>query len=81
MLGFKAALDACTPQISLPNGSPRLVVIHSYNGARRQPKLTSLPALRLAQAGVPVLIHGRHDFEARIDPSELMTTRGIIQEG
>lgn len=77
MLGFKAALDARTPQISLPDGSPRLVVIPSYNGARRQPNLTPLLALRLAQTGVPVLIHGRHDFETRVDPSELMTTLGI----
>lgn len=77
MLGFKAALDARTPQLSLPEGSPRLVVIPSYNGARRQPNLTPLLALRLAQSGVPVLIHGRYDFETRVDPSELMATLGI----
>ena len=77
MLGFKAALDARTPQIALSIGSPRLVVIPSYNGARRQPNLTPLLALSLAQAGVPVLIHGRYDFEARVDPSELMATLGI----
>lgn len=77
MQGFKAALDARTPQIALPAGSPRLVVIPSYNGARRQPNLTPLLALRLAQAGVPVLIHGRYDFETRVDPSELMATLGI----
>ena len=77
MLGFKAAMDARTPQISLPGGSPRLVAIPSYNGARRQPNLTPLLALRLAHAGVPVLIHGRYDFETRVDPSELMTALGI----
>lgn len=77
MVGFKAALDARTPQISLPKGSPRLVAIPSYNGARRQPNLTPLLALRLAHSGVPVLIHGRYDFETRVDPSELMTTLGI----
>ncbi len=77
MLGFKAALDARTPQISLPDGSPRLVVIPSYNGARRQPNLTPLLALHLAHAGVPVLIHGRYDFETRVDPSELMKALGI----
>lgn len=77
MLGFKAAVDARTPQIVLPNGSPRLVVIPSYNGARRQPNLVPLLALHLAHAGVPVLIHGRYDFETRIDPSELMKELGI----
>jgi anthranilate phosphoribosyltransferase len=77
MSGFKAALDVRTPQILLPSGSPRLVIIPSYNGARRQPNLTPLLALRLAQAGLPVLIHGRYDFETRVDPSELMKALGI----
>ena len=77
MLGFKAALDARTPQVSLPCGSPRLVVIPSYNGARRQPNLVPLLALRLALSGVPVLIHGRYDFPTRIDPSALMSDLGI----
>ena len=77
MLGFKAAMDARTPQFSLPDGSPRLVVIPSYNGARRQPNLVPLLALRLAHAGVPVLIHGRYDFAARVDPRELMAELGI----
>src|ERR1035437_10006316 len=49
LLGFKAALDARTPQISLPGNSPRLVVIPSYNGARRQPNLVPLLALLLAR--------------------------------
>ena len=75
--GFKAALDARTPQISLPDGSPRLVVIPSYNGARRQPNLLPLLALRLAHAGVPVLIHGRYDFSSRVDPTGLMAELGI----
>lgn len=77
LLGFKAALDARTPQISLPGNSPRLVVIPSYNGARRQPNLVPLLALLLARAGIPVLIHGRYDFETRVDPSSLMTALGI----
>lgn len=79
LLGFKAALDARTPQISLPDGSPHLVVIPSYNGARRQPNLVPLLALMLAKSGVPVLIHGRHDFDTRIDPSEMMAALGIAK--
>lgn len=79
LLGFKAALDARTPQISLPDGSPHLVVIPSYNGARRQPNLTPLLALMLAKSGVPVLIHGRYDFDTRIDPSEMMAALGIAK--
>lgn len=75
LLGFKAALDARTPQ--LPDNDARLVVIPSYNGARRQPNLVPLLALMLARSGVPVLIHGRYDFETRTDPSELMAELGI----
>jgi anthranilate phosphoribosyltransferase len=77
LLGFKAALDARTPQFSLPEDSPNLVVIPSYNGARRQPNLTPLLALYLARSGVPVLIHGRYDFETRVDPSAMMAALGI----
>jgi len=77
LLGFKAALDARAPQFSLPDNSPRLVVIPSYNGARRQPNLMPLLALRLAHSGVPVLIHGRYDFDTRINPSGLMSALGI----
>jgi anthranilate phosphoribosyltransferase len=77
LLGFKDALDARTPQLTLQDGSPRLVVIPSYNGARRQPNLMPLLALLLARVGVPVLIHGRYDFETRIDPSAMMSELGI----
>ena len=79
LLGFKAALDARTPQILLSDGSPHLVVIPSYNGARRQPNLVPLLALRLAQSGVPVLIHGRYDFDTRVDPSGMMAALGIAK--
>lgn len=79
LLGFKAALDARTPQITLPDDSPHLVVIPSYNGARRQPNLVPLLALVLAKSGVPVLIHGRYDFDTRVDPSEMMVALGITK--
>lgn len=77
LLGFKDALDARTPQLTLQDGSPRLVVIPSYNGARRQPNLMPLLALLLARVGVPVLIHGRYDFDTRVDPSAMMSELGI----
>lgn len=81
LLGFKAALDARTPQISMLENMPHLVVIPSYNGARRQPNLVPLLALMLARSGVPVLIHGRYDFETRVDPSEMMAALGIPGAG
>ena len=77
LLGFKDALDARTHQLTLQDGRPRLVVIPSYNGARRQPNLMPLLALLLSRAGIPVLIHGRYDFETRVDPSSMMSMLGI----
>ncbi len=61
LIGFQRALDARTAHVSVPPG-PRLVVLPTYNGARRQANLMPLLALLLAREGVPVLIQGRHDF-------------------
>lgn len=77
LLGFKAALDARTPQLALAADSPRLVVIPSYNGARRHANLMPLLACLLAQAGIPVLIHSRYDFATRVNPSTLFTSLNI----
>jgi len=59
LLGFcQAAQARCLP---LHSDQP-VIVIPSYNGARRLPNLTPLLALRLAQEGARVLVHGpRHD--------------------
>ncbi|MBC9073285.1 DNA-binding protein YbiB [Thauera sp. CAU 1555] len=76
LLGFKRAMDARTPQVAVPAG-PRCVVLPTYNGARRQANLMPLLALLLAREGVPVLIHGRHDFESRTSPFELLAALGI----
>jgi len=71
LLGFKHAMDARTPQVAAPPG-PRCVVLPTYNGARRQANLMPLVALLLARAGVPVLIHGHHDFDNRTNPFDLL---------
>ncbi|THF64064.1 DNA-binding protein YbiB [Pseudothauera nasutitermitis] len=71
LLGFKRALDARTAQVAVPAGL-RCVVLPTYNGARRQANLMPLLALLLAREGVPVLIHGRHDFDNRVSPFELL---------
>lgn len=75
--GFQHALNVRTAQFSLSATSPRLVVLPTYNGARRQPNLTPLLAQLLAQQGVPVLLQGRHDFESRTSPFELLELLGI----
>src|SRR6059058_960943 len=56
MAGF---LDATyTRMHRVPAGALPLVVLPSYNGARKLPLLTPLLALLLAREGLPVLIHG-----------------------
>lgn len=77
LLGFKAALDARTVQLVSPPRAPCIVVLPTYNGARRQPNLMPLLALLLARHGVPVLIQGRHDFDSRVSPFELLARLGI----
>jgi len=76
LVGFQRALDARTARVGVPAG-PRLVVLPTYNGARRQANLMPLVALLLARAGVPVLIQGRHDFESRVSPFALLDALGI----
>jgi anthranilate phosphoribosyltransferase len=59
LLGFAQATQARC--MALHSDRP-VIVIPSYNGARRLPNLTPLLALRLAQEGARVLVHGpRHD--------------------
>lgn len=71
LLGFKQAMDVRSAQVAVPAG-PRCVVLPTYNGARRQANLMPLVALLLARAGVPVLIQGRHDFDTRTNPFDLL---------
>ena len=74
LLGFTQAADArCLP---LHSDRP-VVVIPSYNGARRLPNLTPLLAMRLAQEGARVLVHGpRHD-PARVTSAEIFQALGL----
>lgn len=77
LIGFKRAMDARCAKVRMPDSGPRCVVLPTYNGARRQANLMPLLALMLAQRGVPVLIQGRHDFESRTSPFELLAALGI----
>jgi len=69
--GFLAAMQARTASLAAPAG-PRTVLLPSFNGARKQANLMPLVAQLLARAGVPVLIFGRHDFDSRHSPFELL---------
>lgn len=68
LLGFCEATQA--RGMALHSDRP-VIVIPSYNGARRLPNLTPLLALRLAQEGARVLVHGpRHD-PSRVSSAEI----------
>src|SRR5512146_3109301 len=64
MAGF---LDATYPRLHrVPAGRQPLVVLPSYNGARKLPVLTPLLALLVARRGLPVLIHGTATESSRV---------------
>ncbi|HNV61145.1 MAG TPA: DNA-binding protein YbiB, partial [Rhodoferax sp.] len=64
MAGFLDATDARLNKI--PACDKPVVVIPSYNGARKLPVLTPLLALLLAREGLPVLIHGTATESTRV---------------
>jgi anthranilate phosphoribosyltransferase len=74
--GFLAAMQARTARLNAPDG-PRTVLLPSFNGARKQANLMPLVAQLLAREGVPVLIFGRHDFDSRHSPFELLDALGL----
>ena len=57
LAGFMDALTSRMNRLNNQNKSP-IVVLPSYNGARRLPLLTPLLALLLAKQGLKVLVHG-----------------------
>ncbi len=75
MAGF---LDAAQARLNrLPAGDRPLVVLPSYNGARRLPVLTPLLARLLAQRGLPVLVHGTATESSRVPVTELLADLDI----
>lgn len=76
MCGF---VDAARERIALIPANPAdlpLVVLPSYNGARRLPVLTPLLALLLARRGLPVLLHGMATEDGRVQASEVLRALG-----
>jgi anthranilate phosphoribosyltransferase len=75
MAGF---LDATYARLNLvPAGEKPLVVLPSYNGARKLPVLTPLLALLAARRGLPVLIHGTATESNRIFVTHVLEALGI----
>ncbi len=74
LAGFlRAVHERCIP---LHPQQP-MVVLPSYNGARKLPNLTALLALLLAQEGVPVLVHGPEHDPGRVTTAEIFQTLGL----
>lgn len=76
LIGFCRAMQVTTHTLQAPNSSP-IIVLPTYNGVRRQPNLLPLLAQLLRDAGLNVLIHGRHDFDNRENPFPLFKAFGI----
>ncbi|MDA8447812.1 DNA-binding protein YbiB [Paracidovorax valerianellae] len=75
MCGF---LDATHARLArLPASDRPVVVLPSYNGARKLPVLTPLLALLLAREGLPVLLHGMRTEARRILASDVLTALGV----
>ncbi|MBL0424351.1 DNA-binding protein YbiB [Ramlibacter alkalitolerans] len=71
MCGFLDAIHARLQRARSAGGKP-VVVLPSYNGARRLPVLTPLLAGLVAQRGLPVLIHGAATESSRVFVREVL---------
>jgi anthranilate phosphoribosyltransferase len=76
-------LDAVQERCFALRPTSPMVVLPSYNGARKLPNLTALLALLLAQDGVPVLVHGPTHDPGRVTTAEIFHDLGlpIAQDG
>ncbi len=75
MAGF---LDATYQRmLRFPASERPVVVLPSYNGARKLPVLTPLLALLLARQGLPVLVHGTATESSRIFTSDVLAALDI----
>ncbi|MEO7127333.1 MAG: DNA-binding protein YbiB, partial [Rhodoferax sp.] len=75
MAGF---LDATEARLNkLPATARPMVVLPSYNGARKLPLLTPLLALLLAREGLPVLVHGTATEDNRVYTLKVLETLDV----
>lgn len=74
MAGFMDAVHARLP-VSASAATP-VIILPSYNGARRLPVLTPLLALLLVRQGLPVLLHGCTTESTRITAAQVLEHMG-----
>jgi len=74
MAGF---LDATHARLQTINAPSPVVVLPSYNGARKLPVLTPLLAYLLAREGLAVVMHGTTTESTRVTSQDVLSTMGI----
>ncbi|WP_312564684.1 DNA-binding protein YbiB [Comamonas sp.] len=74
MAGFMDAVHARLPRTA--HAASPVIVLPSYNGARRLPVLTPLLALLLVRQGLPVLLHGSTTESTRITAAQVLEQLG-----
>lgn len=75
MAGF---LDATHARLNrVPGNAHPIVVLPSYNGARKLPLLTPLLALWLARQGAAVLVHGTATEDKRVTADAVFAALGV----
>ena len=75
LAGFVQATHERCLALPVPE-APGVVVLPSYNGARKLPNLTALLAAVLARAGVAVLVHGPVEDPARVTTAQVFDALG-----
>ncbi|WP_312565321.1 DNA-binding protein YbiB [Diaphorobacter sp.] len=77
MCGLLDAVHARMAAIPACAGGQPLIVLPSYNGARKLPVLTPLLALLLAREGLPVLLHGMRTEARRVLAADVLEALDI----
>lgn len=78
LCGFlRATRERCVSSISALQHESPVVLIPSYNGARKLPNLTPLLALLLAQEGLNVMVHGALTDPQRVTTAEVFRNLGL----
>ena len=72
MAGFLDATQARLHRLPAHKSNSAVIVLPSYNGARKLPVLTPLLGLLLAQKGMAVLMHGTPTESSRVLSSEVL---------
>ncbi len=78
LAGFlDAAQERCVPIPAAAHLRGPVVLLPSYNGARKLPNLTALLALLLAQHGIAVLVHGPNKDAGRVTTADIFHDLGL----